>query len=189
MFVWWKTVTICQNIFCQMFEESISIIISPCQEFALYSTCVWYLLPLQSLYYTCSDCFIRVFRWWCLKYLDDDVCMWACAWTRMHIVGLNFEVSQNGFIDWTIRICKENLHNDRPCIHCNCYRMCVCLYRHFDCSQYLIMVFLLDQLLQWDVTYDTMQKVNEVHTRLRDTFSYGDSRKHHIVNEKFIKVN
>ena len=61
---------------------------------------------------------------WCLKYLDGDVCMQACAWTCMHIVGLSFEVSQNGFINWTIRMCKENLHNDKPY---TVTTMCVCV--------------------------------------------------------------
>ena len=34
--VWRKTVTIHQNIFCQIFEESVSVKISPRQNFALY---------------------------------------------------------------------------------------------------------------------------------------------------------
>ena len=34
--VWWKTVTIRQNIFRQIFEESLSVKISPRQNFALY---------------------------------------------------------------------------------------------------------------------------------------------------------
>ena len=32
-----------------------------------------------------------------------------------------------------------------------------------------------------------MQKiVNEVHARLRDTFSFGDLQKHHVLNERFV---
>ena len=38
--------------------------------------------------------------------------------------------------------------------------------------------------------YGTMQKkVNEIHSRLHDTFSCGYSPKHHVGYEKFIQVN
>ena len=90
-----KTVTICQNIFSQIFEESVSIKISPRQHFALYGICDYYMVKLTISLCKCNYIPVE---------LQHTCVLWGWAWATLNVL------YSYVFMHWFCHILQVTLH-------------------------------------------------------------------------------